>query len=786
MIQRKDHSERSQKGIFAGYPLDQPLCYKVFLSGPPPSIKVSTHIAFANNEYVTNLLLQDESCKDITTLQSPITSSSVEGTNSDIVFDTSALQPEVASSDNAFFQLSDTIIPVLKEADHLKALISENSSDYKHLIGEDMRDDEDKLIYRVLSIYRYKGYLAVDRGLVLSMGNIQPVDDPIWLGDAIKLINEYRNELSNTLLLTLPNLLTYTDNQYNNHNNNNNVNDNFVVSDDSLIRLNKIVNNDNIVHNVLEAGLVVTDIAIPSTHKQALKSAQSEKWLQAEDTEIHSLQKKKVLHPCTLPEGKSAISTRWIYRVKYFQDGSINLFKARLVARGYEQILGIDFDETFSPVVRLTSLRIIFALSIHHNLVIHTMDVETAFLNAPLEEETYIKPPAGFVLSPGHNCFRLLKALYGLKQSPRAWNNHLNAYLELIGFSKLISDTCVYMKRYDNSLCILAIYVDDLIIAASNNDILNEVKKLLKNNYIIKDLGPINNILGCHVNQNIILGTITMDQSFYIKNILKTFFPDGLNSTEVPMASSTILSLNDSPTTDDEKEQMIKFPYRQAVGSLLWVASGTRPDISYSVSQVARFNSNPGIIHWKAIVKIFRYLQGTINLGIKFSRSDYVNIPNNVTMTGYADSDHGRCIDTRRSITGYIFLMCNGPISWQSKQQSSVALSSMEAEYMALCAATQEAIWLRMILTDFDKLFNETIIIYDDNQSCIDYTRNPTMYKRTKHIDQRYHFVKDQVLLKTITVKKISTDDNIADLLTKPLDAARFLLLLSQFIHQLA
>ena len=176
---------------------------------------------------------------------------------------------------------------------------------------------------------------------------------------------------------------------------------------------------------------------------------------------------------------------------------------------------------------------------------------------------------------------------------------------------------------------------------------------------------------------------------------------------------------------------------------------------------------------------------GTVNMGIKFSRNADTNLPLNVTVTGYADSDHGRCTDTRRSITGYMFVMSNGPISWQSRQQTSVALSSMEAEYMALSAATQEAIWLRMILTDFEKSFNEPIVIFDDNQSCIDYTKNPTMYKRTKHIDQRYHFVKDQVVLQTIDIRKIHTDNNLADLFTKPLDVTRFHFLISQFMHRL-
>ena len=228
------------------------------------------------------------------------------------------------------------------------------------------------------------------------------------------------------------------------------------------------------------------------------------------------------------------------------------------------------------------------------------------------------------------------------------------------------------------------------------------------------------------------LSTITIDQSFCAKNIIKTFFPDGIPSTEVPMASTTILSSSDSPVTEEEKNNMSKFPYRQAVVCLLWLAGGTRPDLSYAVAQVEKFSSNPGIKRWKAIVKIFRYLQGSINLGIQFSQSTIANSSNDVSITRYVDSDHGRCVDTRRSITGFLFVMSNGPICWQSKQQMSVALSSMEDEYMALCAAAQEAIWLRRVMIDFNEEFNASIVIFEDNQSCFDYTKNPTSHKRTE------------------------------------------------------
>ena len=656
------------------------------------------------------------------------------------------------------------------------------SEDYASLIGKDFRDDEDELVYRILSVYKYKGHWAVNRGIVLEKGNVQKVDDPIWVADAISLVNKYNDELAQLSLscIMLPNILSYNSNIYPTNDDNNNAFESYVVDTKLLSQLqSNAQNGDNIVLNVLSTAFNATEIAIPSTHKQVLKSPQVSNWLQAEADEIHSLQKKQVLHATVPPEGCTLLSTRWIYRVKYSQDGSISRYKARLVTKEYEQVLGVDYDETFSPVVRLTSLRIIFAIAAQQHLILHTMDADTAFLNAPIDEDIFIKPPAGIELPPGKTCFKLLKALYGLKQSPRQWNTHLNGHIEKLGFTKMISDTCVYLKRFEQGICILAIYVDDLVIAASSLTIINDVKNMFKSIYQIKDLGQINTILGCRVQQNTELSTITMDQSFYVKNILKTFFPQGLNSTETPMASTTILINSDSPSTVEEKEQMLKFPYRQAVGSLLWLAGGTRPDISYSVSQVARFSANPGINHWKAVVKIFRYLQGSINLAIKFTNNSSSNSPL-VDIVGYVDSDHGRCIDTRRSITAFIFMMSNAPVSWQSKQQTSVALSSM-----ALCAATQEVIWLRRILTDFNNEFNQSIIIYEDNQSCIDYTNNPVQFKRTKHIDQRYHFVKDQALLRTIDVQKIATKENLADILTKPLEVTQYHYLLSQFLYRL-
>ena len=600
MNKKKDHQQKSIQGIFVGYSLDQPLCYKVFISDPPQRVIVSTHVTFVQNPSLIELSSsQEDTVDDIVTSKTSVPSMSSDGlqmyssmspdgdiatsskssagrsqvrdkeTSSEYRLPVSSkheMRPSytntsrdkftsLTSSKSQVERLStpSTVSPVSdaettsKSPDETSNMTSDagiasvptdnvasshlgNSPEYNdnnlqsdlhstmnpaktdhlsfedssYLIGKVFRDDEDELLYKILSVYKYKGYLAVTRGLVLPNGKVVKVNDPIWIGDAIKLVNDYEQDnLPQLMYLTLPNMMNYKSNIYT-------IDDctfaydKFPITNNMCLLLSNIANSgDSIVSNVLETGVSATEIGIPSTHKQAMASPQAEKWKVAESNEIHSLEKKNVLKPSILPEGQHLLTTRWIYRVKYRQDGSIDKFKARLVARGYEQILGVDYDETFSPVVRLTSIRIILALSIQHNLILHTMDVNTAFLNAPLEEDIYIRPPTGLTLPPGKTCFKLIKALYGLKQSPRAWNIHLNGHLEKFGFNKLISDTCVYIKRYEcNHLCIIAIYVDDLLIAGSSSTIINQVKNLFKSSFQMKDLGPVNNLLGCRILQN--------------------------------------------------------------------------------------------------------------------------------------------------------------------------------------------------------------------------------------------------------------------------------------------
>ena len=570
---------------------------------------------------------------------------------------------------------------------------------------------------------------------------------------------------------------------------------------------------DELVNYCLEANVGLVGILTPSTRRQAMSSEQKDLWVEAERKEIESIQKKKVLQPAQLPRGKKLLRTKWVYRVKYGAGGELKSYKARLVACGYAQIFGVDFDETYSPVIRLTSLRLLFAISAQLGLIIHQMDVDTAFLHADITEEIYIKPPEGMPLPIGMNCFRLKKALYGLKQSPREWYNNMNAFLLSIHFKRLYGESCLYYREDDDdkTICIISLYVDDILIAGSSLAIVQRVKNQLNSNYDMKDLGVVAHILGCEVKHDVNTGVSYLTQYQYTKKAIEKFFGPDLKPCDTPADSNVTLSKSMSPTTEEEKAEMSKIPYREAVGTLLWLSLGTRPDISYAVSQVARYNDCYGMEHWQAVKRIFRYLKGTINLGLKYCSIEYsgeftdqfeslkhlnngkgvvykslhqrsIKDKDVCAMTGLADSNLARCIDTRRSVTGFLFFLGCCIISWQSKQQTSVALSTMEAENMAACAATQEALWLSRLLKEFGCQFSNPVTILEDNQACIHYSRNPGDFQRTKHIDQKYHFVREHVAEGNVILQKVKTTDNLADIFTKPLNKREFYNLAQYFM----
>jgi len=498
----------------------------------------------------------------------------------------------------------------------------------------------------------------------------------------------------------------------------------------------------------------------PSTVSQAIESSDSDAWTDAMQQEYDSLIKNDTWDLVPLPPNRKPISTRWIFKVKQHADGSIDRFKARFVVRGYSQVEGIDYDETFAPVGRFGSLRVLLAIACQENLEIHMMDVDSAFLNGVITEDIYITQPEGFIDAdhPDYVC-KLKKSLYGLKQAPRVWNITIDSPLQENGFKNIMSDPCIYVRNNSHGRCIIFIYVDDLLIFCPHH-LLQDIKQIFTNRFNMKDLGEATNVLNMVIHRNRKAGTLTLSQPGYIKDLLSTFGMEHSRPVATPLDPGT--SLPKITTTPTDAEQL---PYRQAVGKLTWAATGSRPDIAFSTSLISRHMSAYNKSHWSAVKRILRYLTGTVYLGLTFQRS-----PRGMILQGYSDADWGGDKDDRKSTSGYLFILCNAPVTWASKKQSTVALSSTEAEYLAASAATKEALWLRKLLTECGYPQSKPTIIFEDNQGCIAISQNPSHHPRTKHFDIQHHFVREKVQSGEIILKYCPSDRMLADFLTKPLN----------------
>eukprot|EP00742_Colponemidia_sp_Colp-10_P002552 GILJ01002727.1.p2 GENE.GILJ01002727.1~~GILJ01002727.1.p2 ORF type:complete len:509 (+),score=47.37 GILJ01002727.1:627-2153(+) len=483
------------------------------------------------------------------------------------------------------------------------------------------------------------------------------------------------------------------------------------------------------------------------------------------DSEIDSLQKNGTYEICTLPTGRKPIYCKWVFKVKENSDGTIDRYKARLVAKGFSQKPGIDFTETFAPVAKYNSIRTILSLAAQMDFEIHQMDVTTAFLNGELMEEIFVQPPEG-APCPTHSVWKLKKALYGLKQAPRAWNQRLHDTLSGTDFkfSRGTADHSIYIRKRGEKMFFIVVYVDDLLLVTNSVSELNETREHLKSKFDMKDLGEAKYILGIEILRNRPRRSLTLNQSKYIQDMLKKFGMDESKPIGTPMEKDAKLTKMMSPTTEAERRKMVETPYRNAVGSLMYCMVGTRPDISVAVGVVSQYLTDPGFQHWKAVKRIFRYLKGTIDVGLELGMGNQ-----ELLLTGFCDSDWGGNLDDRKSTTGYCFNIGGGTVCWNSKKQPTVALSSTEAEYMAASHAAREALWLKKLLDELGIKKQDSISIFSDSQGAIALGKNPVNHSRTKHIDIQHHFIRDLIESNVIAMKYLQTEEMPADLLTKPL-----------------
>lgn len=485
---------------------------------------------------------------------------------------------------------------------------------------------------------------------------------------------------------------------------------------------------------------------------EALEGAEKEQWRRAMADELQSFEDNDAWELVKNPGDVSIVKCRWVFTKKFDVDNNVR-YRARLVAKGFSQKPGIDYNETFAPVIRHSTLRLLFALSVKMKMNITHLDVTTAFLNGVLKENIYMSLPEGFANKSGGNVLRLKRAIYGLKQSSLAWYERVKDCLCKLGFKNSKYEPCLFAKMYDNVKIIIGLYVDDFLIFSNNETETEKLKNVLGSEFKLKDLGPVRQYLGMRINLSKNKNVITVDQQQYIEQLVSKFQMSDCKLQSTPIEPK----LNVEKTTGCLPD----VPYQKLIGSLMYLAVLTRPDIAYAVSYLSQFNSCYNVNCYNYAKRILRYLQCTKNYCLKYSSND-------IGLQGFVDSDWASDVIDRKSYTGFCFVMSGSAISWQSRKQKSVSLSSTEAEYTALSEASREAVYLRNLMHEITRKFY-VIDLHCDNQSALKLASSHQTHNRTKHIDVRYHYVRDVVDYKYVKIKYIPTEDMPADLLTKGL-----------------
>ncbi len=523
-----------------------------------------------------------------------------------------------------------------------------------------------------------------------------------------------------------------------------------------------------------KAMLVQSDtIKIPNTFSEAEQSFESPEWIAACNTEMQAHAQNKTGDMVECPPHIKPIKIRWIFSIKPDPFTYGMMFKARTVAKGYEQIDGVNYDSSqlFAAPFRIKLMKLILTIVATNDLELHQLDVKTAFLNAPLKEDVYVELPDGYKEYKDNVelVWKLNKALYGLKQAPRAWYDTCDNVLQnKLGFTRTTIEYGLYKYIKDDIYCLIPLYVDDMLIACNNTEFLNDVKSIICNEWKCKDLGEAKSILGLNIIRDRPKKLIYLHQQPYIDKILHTLDldPERFKFKDTPASNNVSLSELMCPTTESERMQMKEIPYRSVVGELLYLLH-TRPDIEFAVHQVCKYMHNPGTEHWVAVKHILRYLNKTKHYQLIIDGNA------ELTLSGYTDADYGTCTDNRKSVSGMIVYLGNTPIAWKTKQQRVVAQSTAEAEYISMAQGTKDIIYFRSMCTELGIPQTRPTVLYGDNNSAICLTSNPDHHELTKHISNKYHFIRDCVIKQIIKCVYIPTEQMRADIMTKALSTSK-------------
>ena len=499
------------------------------------------------------------------------------------------------------------------------------------------------------------------------------------------------------------------------------------------------------------------DETIPQSVQEIMKSPKVKEWLEAMKLEYDALIESDTWYLVDLPPGANVIKGKWLLTIKRDGKGKIIKYKARWVAKGYSQIEGIDYNETFAPASHLSSLRLLLSIATINDYEIHLVDIKTAFLNGTIDHEVYVEQPHHFIDStnPSKVC-RLQKSLYGLKQSPKLWNDALKSWLVANGFTQLASDPSIYIKRHEDNVIMIGVHVDDMLIISNDLKTLDGFEEQLSQRFKLTKESDIQWFLGISARRDRQQRKLYLNQRQYINDILKEFKMENCNPSSSPLPAGFSLELRPWAPFNI-------ITYQKAIGKLLYLARGTRPDISAVVGMLGQYSNNPLMIHWYGIEHLLRYLKKTMESEICLSGST-------TDIKAYSDADWGGDLKDRKSRTGVVVMIGDSPIVWASVKQDTVAKSSTEAEYIALTSTVSEVLWIRLIMTELKLLDpSSTTPIFEDNRGCKILAENSQVNPRTKHISIKYHFIRDHIAKGEIKVIACPGSEQIANILTKPI-----------------
>ncbi|KAJ9512092.1 hypothetical protein QJQ45_012628 [Haematococcus lacustris] len=518
------------------------------------------------------------------------------------------------------------------------------------------------------------------------------------------------------------------------------------------------------VRSVAVAELPAEGPAIPATIKEALAGPQSEQWSLAADEEMQSLLSYGTWELVELPEGCRPLDNRWVFSVKRDGRGSIVRFKARLVVKGFLQREGIDFHELHAPVSKHATVRALLAVAAAEDMELEHLDVKTAFLNGKLEEVIYMHQPAGYEDGSGRVC-RLHRALYGLRQAPRAWHARLKEELEQLGFTASAADSCLFTMMRGSSKVLLAVYVDDCLLAVSKGDMgtLEWVKQQLAAVFDIHQLGPVEQFLGMRISRDRAARQLVLSQEQYALSVVDRYGLADSRPRAVPLSTAEQLQREGVQQQSEGGHS-----FAEVIGSLQHLAVVSRPDIAHAVGVLAKFMSAPTKEHWRVLRGVLRYVADTAAMGLMYGAS--------AGLVGFCDADFAGDTDTRRSTTGHVFMLHGGAVSWSSRRQPTVAASTTESEYMACSAAGKEGLWLRGVLADLSlgSAVVQPVTIMCDNEAALTLVKHPIASARSKHIDVLHHFVRERVARGELVFKFCGSAANVADVFTKALPSVKF------------